>query len=171
MFDLTVVTCEIILFGLLIAGAITDTLKFQLPNWLTFATALSAIPWLFLMFPIWPDSVLHLLAGPIFLVVGVVLLRFDLIGGGDVKWLAALAIWIGPSLDLIRFLMLTGFAGGFLAIIVLILGRFRINYGIQNGKRHLPYGVAIALAGIDFWLRHSHLSQEILALYSSPVLP
>lgn len=165
MSDLFITTCEILLLGLLVAGAAWDIAKFRLPNWLTLATAVIALPWLLLTGPIWPDLAQHLAAGVLFLGVGILILRFDLMGGGDVKWLAAMAIWIGLSLDLVRFLMLTGFAGGVLALIVLVAGRFRVSYGLQNGKRHLPYGVAIALAGLDFWLRHGHLAQEIAALY------
>ncbi|MBI2254470.1 MAG: prepilin peptidase [Proteobacteria bacterium] len=165
MSSLFVATCEILLLGLLIAGAVLDIVRFRLPNWLTLATALIALPWLILSVPIWPDFGLHLVAGLIFLAIGVVILRFDLMGGGDVKWLSALAVWTGPSLDFVRFLMLTGFAGGLLAIVMLMLGRFRINYGMENGKRHLPYGVAIALAGLDFWFRRGHLGQQIVALY------
>jgi len=143
---------------------VLDVVKFRLPNWLTLSTALLALPWLLLSVPLWPDLGLHLAAGLVFLAVGIVVLRFDLMGGGDVKWLGALAIWVGLSLDLVRLLMLTGFAGGLLALIVLLLGRFRASYGMQDGKRHLPYGVAIALAGLDFWFRHGHLGQQIAAL-------
>jgi len=163
--DLFIATCEILLLGLLVAGAALDIIKFRLPNWLTGATALLAVPWLALTVPVWPDLALHLAAGLVFLAVGVLVLRFDLMGGGDVKWLAALAVWVGLSLDVVRFLMLTGFAGGLLAAIVLLLGRFRVAYGMQDGKRHLPYGVAIALAGLDFWFRRGHLGQQIAALW------
>lgn len=166
MSDLLIATCEILLLGLLIAGAGWDIAKFRLPDWLTLTTAVVALPWLLLTGPVWPDLVLHLAGGALFLAVGAVILRFDLMGGGDVKWLAALALWVGLNLDLARLLMLTGIAGGILALIVMALGRFRRSYGLQNGKRHLPYGVAIALAGLDFWVRHGHLAQEILALYS-----
>jgi prepilin peptidase CpaA len=163
--DLFMVTCEILLLGLLIVGAGFDIVKFRLPNWLTGTTALLALPWLMLSLPVWPDVGLHLAAGLLFMAIGILALRFDLMGGGDVKWLAALAVWVGLSLDLVRLLMLTGFAGGVLAGIMLLLGRFGVNYGLQNGKRHLPYGVAIALAGLDFWFRRGHLGQQIAALW------
>ncbi|MDY0870773.1 prepilin peptidase [Dongia rigui] len=165
MSDLFIVTCEILLLGLLIVGAAFDIAKFRLPNWLTAATALLALPWLALSAPVWPDLGLHLAAGLLFLAVGILALRFDLMGGGDVKWLAALAIWVGLGLDLVRLLMLTGFAGGILAGIMLLLGRFGVTYGVQDGKRHLPYGVAIALAGLDFWFRRGHLGQQIAVLW------
>jgi len=164
--DLLIATCEILLLGLLVAGAILDIVTFRLPNWLTLASGLAALPWISLSFPFWPDFLLHLAAGCLFLIFGIVALRCDLMGGGDVKWLTALAIWVGLSFDLMRFLMLTGFAGGLLALIVLLLGRFRIGYGMQDGKRHLPYGVAIALAGLDFWLRRGQLGQQIAGLYN-----
>jgi prepilin peptidase CpaA len=136
-----------------------------LPNWLTLSTALLALPWLLLSVPLWPDLGLHLAAGLVVLAVGIIALRFDAMGGGDVKWLGALAIWVGLSRELVRLLTLTGIAGGVVAVIVLLLGRFRTSYGMQDGTRHLPYGVAIALAGLDFWFWHGHLGQQIAALF------
>lgn len=165
MSELFVATCEILLLGLLITGAVFDVISFRLPNWLTLATALVALPWLLLSVPLWPDFGLHFVAGLMFLAVGLGILRFNLMGGGDVKWLSALAIWIGFGLDLVRFLMLTGLAGGLLAAVSLALARLKVDYGMQNGKRHLPYGVAIALAGLDFWFRRGHLGQQIAGLY------
>lgn len=164
MLDLTVITCEVILLALLVTGAVLDVVQFRLPNWLTLATAVTALPWLLRLVPVWPVGGLHLLAAVIMLLAGVLAFRFDLLGGGDAKWLASLVLWIGLSLDLIRFLMLTTFFGGILGLFVLVLGRFRPGYGMRDGKRHLPYGVAIALAGLDFWFRRGHLGQQLMAL-------
>ena len=68
-------------------------------------------------------------------------------------------------LELVRFLMLTTLLGGLLAIGILILARFRPAYGLQDGKRHLPYGIAIALAGLDFWFQHSYLATNLRAIW------
>lgn len=167
MLDLSVITCEVILLGLLVTGAVLDVVQFRLPNWLTLATAVTALPWLLLSVPVWPAGGLHLLAAAIMLLVGVLAFRFQLLGGGDAKWLAGLALWIGLNFDLVRFLMVTTFLGGILGLFVLLLGRFRPGYGMRDGKRHLPYGVAIALAGLDFWIRRGHLGQQLMALTGS----
>lgn len=162
-----VATFEVLLLGLLVCGAVQDMVKFRLPNWLTLATALVALPWLLLTFPLWPDIPLHLAAGLVMLLAGMIAFRLNMLGGGDVKWLASLALWVGLNLDLARFLMLTTILGGGLAIIVLLLARFRRGYGLQDGKQHLPYGVAIAAAGLDFWVRRSHLGHDLFALAAS----
>ena len=64
-----------------------------------------------------------------------------MLGGGDVKLLAAAALWTG-SAALLPFLMATALAGGLLAALFLAFAR-------REGKPvALPYGVAIAAGGI-----------------------
>jgi prepilin peptidase CpaA len=164
LLDLSIITCEIILLGLLIAGAVMDVVQFRLPNWLTISTAIVALPWMLLSLQLWPGGALHLLAGGVTALGCTLAFRFNLLGGGDVKWLGALALWVGFGLDLVRFLMLTTFFGGFLGLFVLLVARIWPAYGMRDGKRHLPYGVAIALAGLDFWFRRGHLGQQLVAL-------
>ena len=158
-------TCEILLFGLLIAGAVCDVWQFRLPNWLTIATALVGMTAVLVSGLAIIDIALHLAAGAVLLGVGILAFRFRMLGGGDAKWLAGLALWIGLNLELVRFLMLTTLLGGLLAIGILILARFRPAYGLQDGKRHLPYGIAIALAGLDFWFQHSYLATNLRAIW------
>lgn len=155
--------CEVFLLGLLVCGAIYDIVAFRLPNWLTLATALVALPWLLLTLPSLPSFLPHLVAGLGMLLAGLLAFRLNMLGGGDVKWLASLAFWIGFNLDIMRFLVLTTLLGGGLAVVVFVLTRFRPDYGLHNGKRHLPYGVAIAAAGLDFWIRRSLLGQDLVA--------
>ena len=162
-----IATCEVLLLGLLVAGAIQDLLSFRLANWLTLATAVVGFAWVLLMAPSITVVLLHVAASVAMLGLGILAFRFDMLGGGDVKWLAALALWIGLSIDLVRFLMLTTFIGGLLAIAVLLLGRLKPGYGLQEGKRHLPYGVAIAAAGLDFWFRRGQLGHDLMALAHS----
>ncbi len=157
-------TCEILLFGLLVSGAISDVWLFRLPNWLTIATALVGLAAVLVSVPAITDALLHIAAGVVLLGGGILAFRFRMLGGGDAKWLAGLALWIGLNLELMRFLMLTTLLGGLLAIAILILARFRPAYGLQDGKRHLPYGVAIAAAGLDFWFQHSYLATNIRAI-------
>jgi prepilin peptidase CpaA len=158
-------TCEILLFGLLIAGAVCDVWLFRLPNWLTIATALAGSAAAVASVTSLTEVLLHLAAGAVLLGMGILAFRFRMLGGGDAKWLAGLALWIGLDLELMRFLMLTTLLGGLLAIAILVLARFRPTYGLQDGKRHLPYGVAIAAAGLDFWFQHSYLATNLRAIW------
>ena len=68
-----------------------------------------------------------------------------MMGGGDVKLAAAIALWFSP-LTTLKFLVLMSVGGGFLTLIVLILHRLRS----REGRPEIPYGVAIAFGGL--WL-------------------
>ena len=162
-----VATCEVLLLGLLVAGAAHDIWLFRLPNWLTLGTALVALPWLALSVPSVPSALLHILAAALMLVAGMLAFRFNMLGGGDVKWLASLILWVGFNIDFMRFLIMTSLFGGILAAILYVASKCGATYGSQEGKQHLPYGVAIAAAGIDFWIRRSHLGQA-LAAFAAP---
>lgn len=74
------------------------------------------------------------------LLIGFPLSSFlGLIGAGDVKLLAAAALWTpGRTVDL---LLLTALLGGVLAVIYLILNIVR-----TKKTNELPYGVAVSLA-------------------------
>jgi len=74
------------------------------------------------------------------------------IGGGDAKLGAAVALWIGFSFDLLRFFIAMSLAGGVVAVCALIWQ----GATHQRLARALPYGVAIGAAGLDYWFRNSH---------------
>lgn len=84
-------------------------------------------------------------------------------GGGDVKLLAALALWAGPT-HFPALIVMTSIAGGVLAVISLLPGRaatlswlalnLRIALNLPqapltpSGRRTIPYGIAIAVGGL-----------------------
>jgi len=91
---------------------------------------------------------------------GAVLFSRGLIGGGDVKLLAAATLWAGPAATS-ALLLLTGVFGGLLCLFVLtplgqiataVSGQIDLAQegGAANGKRRavVPYGVAIAAAAL-----------------------
>ena len=104
-------------------------------------------------------------------VVGLGLFARELIGGGDVKLLAALSLWAGPE-HFVSFMLVTALAGGALSLFSLGYGRWgvlveaylatlgvvpasgrapRLARRLDRGRRsieHLAYGVAIAVGGI-----------------------
>ena len=93
------------------------------------------------------------------LLAGALLFSRGLIGGGDVKLLAAAALWAGPTATP-TLLVLTGLFGGLLCLILLTpIARLitaaeqRVFDGANapgNGKKPavVPYGVAIAAAAV-----------------------
>jgi prepilin peptidase CpaA len=76
-----------------------------------------------------------------------------MMGGGDVKLAAALALWFSPATTL-RFLVLMSLAGGVLTLVVMVLHKVRR----REGPPEVPYGVAIAFGGI-FILAQRFLNQ------------
>jgi len=88
------------------------------------------------------DLAWHAAAAVAVFAVGAALFALGVWGGGDVKLCAALALLTGFS-DLPRFLFVMAVAGGVVALAVLAL-RGRAAGG------QVPYGLAIAAAGIDW---------------------
>jgi prepilin peptidase CpaA len=98
----------------------------------------------------------HAGAGATALLAGLALFHRGWIGGGDAKLFAALALWTGWS-DFPRLILVTALAGGGVAAWTWFRHR-RASIGRGSGELKapgipVPYGVAIALAGLDFWLR------------------
>lgn len=141
--------------ALLIAAA-NDLYEFKIPNWIS-ATLFVAY---FLAGPALsaPTDVIvegALLAGAA-LTIGFILFAMNILGGGDAKLLAAIAPWIGlPAL--VTFLFNMAFAGGVLAIALLV---FRKTpplpiyaqapwvLRLHQKPKDIPYAVAIAAGGL-----------------------
>ena len=135
-----------ILAVLLLVASWGDLKARTIPNGLNLAVALLAIPfWWTTGLPFWPDAALQ---------VGVALLVFAVfagafaigaMGGGDVKLIGALALWL-PWQAVLGLLMIMSLAGGVLTIVMLI----RKRLAKSEAPLEIPYGVAIAFGGL--WL-------------------
>ncbi|MBI2236875.1 MAG: prepilin peptidase [Magnetospirillum sp.] len=68
-------------------------------------------------------------------------------GGGDAKLLPAVALWTGLA-GLPRLLVVIALAGGALALVVLLARRAGVA---KFADGHVPYGIAIAAGGFDWW--------------------
>lgn len=130
----------------LLAAAAGDIRSRTIPNWLNGAIALAALPfWWVLGLTLWPDIAIQLgVALAVFLLFA---LAFQLgaMGGGDVKLVSALALWL-PPLAVIKLLIIMSLAGGVLTAVM--LARHRLSKSTHTLE--IPYGVAIAFAGL--WL-------------------
>jgi prepilin peptidase CpaA len=135
-----------ILAAMLIVAATGDLRTRTIPNWLNGAIALGAIPfWLVSGLSIWPDMAIQF--GVALAVFALFALAFHLgaMGGGDVKMVAALALWL-PLGAVIKLIVIMSIAGGVLTALMLVRHRLA-----KSGKElEIPYGVAIAFGG--FWL-------------------
>ena len=73
-----------------------------------------------------------------------------MMGGGDVKLAAALALWFPPFTTL-KFLVIMSIAGGLLTVVVLLLHKFRgkrQSRATSRRQTEVPYGVAIAVGAL-----------------------
>ncbi len=142
-------------FGLVGLAAAWDVAEFRIPNFLCLAIAA-----LYPAYAIgsaqpvdWPLAT-ALAAG--LLVIGIALFCCGVVGGGDVKLLAAVTLWAGPA-HIIALLLVMAIAGGVVGLMMMLsrhavavqamswLGADRLAAAIAGQK--VPYGVAIA-AGV-----------------------
>ncbi|SLN73348.1 Type IV leader peptidase family protein [Roseovarius albus] len=134
---------------ILFAAAVSDLRHLRISNKLSLmALGLFIVCCPFLPFD---EVVSRLLYAGIIFVFGFSLFTFHIVGGGDVKILSALVLFI-PSISLILFAYV--FSACLLVGIVLMIGlrSFRPNFAtdwasIQQG-RTLPMGISIAMAAI-----------------------
>jgi prepilin peptidase CpaA len=139
-----------ILIGLLAAAlaaaALRDWKSRTIPNWLNAAIALLAIPfWWSTDLALWPDIVVQIGIAAVLFGLFALAFHFGAMGGGDVKMIAAVALWLSPP-AVIKLLMIMSVAGGVLTIALLIPHRIAKT----AGQPEIPYGIAIAFAGL--WL-------------------
>lgn len=138
-------------YGLLIALAIallyaaaTDIHRRQIDNWLTAGVALAApLYWWASGLALWPGVAIQLgVALAVFAVLaGLFALR--MMGGGDVKLLSALALWIVPA-NFLKLVIVMALVGG---VLTLLFGAWHIMRR-QRDRIAIPYGVAIAFGGL-----------------------
>lgn len=127
----------------LLVAAFTDLRRRQIDNWLN--AAIAACAPLF-----WFASGLDLAGIGIQLAIALAtlavltgLFAMGAMGGGDVKLLTALALWIEP-LWFVRLVIVMALAGGVLTLIFGGIHVLRRN----PGKVAIPYGIAISFAGL-----------------------
>jgi prepilin peptidase CpaA len=129
---------------LLVAAAVIDVRTFTISNRLVVAVALLApVYWWSAGVPLWPEAAIHVaVALGVFILLALAFYA-GMMGGGDVKLAAALALWFSPESTL-RFLVFMSIAGGVLTLVVLLAHRFRG----KPGRPEIPYGVAIAIGAL-----------------------
>lgn len=140
-----------ILAGALIAGLCfaiwTDLRTRIIPNPLNAAIALAAPLWWWATgVDLWPGVPVQLAVAAVALAIFMAAFAFGAMGGGDVKLIAALGLWLLP-LDFLRMLIWMSIGGGVLTVATLIWHRARK----AEGRPEIPYGVAIAVATIPIF--------------------
>ena len=130
----------------LAVAAVFDWRSRTIPNGLNAAIALLAIPfWWASGMPLWPDVASHVGIAALVFAIFVGAFALGMMGGGDVKMIGALALWL-PPLAVVKLLVIMSIAGGVLTLAMIIPHRLAKT----AGQPEIPYGIAIAFAGL--WL-------------------
>lgn len=131
---------------LLLVASWGDLRARTIPNGLNLAIALLAIPfWWASGLALWPDIALQLAVAILVFAIFAGAFAIGAMGGGDVKLIGALALWL-PWQAVLGLLVIMSLAGGALTIAMLI----RKRLARSEAPLEIPYGVAIAFAGL--WL-------------------
>jgi len=138
---------------LAVFAAVSDVHSMRIPNWVSLA--LIALFIVSLPFGTVNGIWGHVIVFGIASVVLGILYVTGMAGGGDIKLLAALSLWVGPE-GIVPFLLVMSVAGGLMAASALMLAKserlkqheFKWTDGwiarIARGERVVAYGVAIA---------------------------
>jgi prepilin peptidase CpaA len=133
-----------VLACMLVAAAVTDLRSRTISNYLNLAIALLApLYWWACGIAIWPDQVVQLALGIGVFALFAGLFALGMMGGGDVKMLAALALWF-PWQALFSLLIIMALVGGVVTLITVVHHRVTRRLG----QPEVPYGVAISLAAL-----------------------
>jgi prepilin peptidase CpaA len=135
-----------LLAALLVAAAVCDLKKREIPHSIVVAAAVLAIPfWLASGLALWPDVAAQIGVASLILAIFAGMFVMGWMGGGDVKLLTALALWL-PWQAVVMLLIIMSLAGVVVTFGTVIWSRLRD----PNATPEIPYGVAIAFAGL--WL-------------------
>lgn len=132
----------------LLCAAFTDLRSRTIANWLNAAIALSAplfwwASWQAGDMTLWPGVAYQIGVAVAAFALLAGLFAMGAMGGGDVKLLTALALWVPPLL-FVNLLIVMALVGGVLTIVCAAWHIARR----QRDRLAVPYGVAIAFAGL-----------------------
>lgn len=105
----------------------------------------------------WAEFGWHLAAGGVVLAATFALFAVGTMGGGDAKLLAATAVWMGMSFELVQYIVFGAMIGGVLTFAILIYraspisdvtGGFVLLQKFADRRLGVPYGVALGIAGL-----------------------
>ena len=140
-------------------AVITDFKTLIIPNWISLALLAAFVPFALLHLPLEAVGG-HLLAMGVVLVLSISFFMAGWMGGGDVKFMSAIALWMGPD-HVAPFTVLMALLGAALAIGLMAMAKFApllgprlLDFAIPKrlaelaASRQCPYGVAIGVAGL-----------------------
>lgn len=141
--NLLVAALAVMLGALLVAAGIEDARTREIANVKNAAIALLAPLWWWALGLGWAEVGVQLLVAAIVFALFVGAFARGWMGGGDVKMIGALALWL-PLGGLLQMLMVMSVLGGAITIAMMIERRWQRRIG----QVEVPYGVAIAAAAL-----------------------
>ncbi|MGN6278248.1 MAG: A24 family peptidase [Sphingomonas sp.] len=138
---------------LLVSAGIEDVRKREIANWKNAAIALMApLWWWSIGLHLWPDVAIQIGIAAIVFALFVGAFALGQMGGGDVKLIGAVALWL-PFQPLASMLIMMSLIGGVLTILLFAEHKWRR----AETPIEIPYGVAIVIATL-FALREPILN-------------
>ena len=136
-----------VLIALLAAATVQDTVQLKISNLIcgsVLALAIVAMALSGFSVSLWQNA----LVLAIVFAIGAFLFSRDVLGGGDVKLFAAVALWVDLPTAL-RLILTILLAGGLVAILIIMLGLVSPQWLTSRvrtlqPKAGIPYGIAIA---------------------------
>ncbi|MBN9320269.1 MAG: pilus assembly protein CpaA [Caulobacterales bacterium 68-7] len=147
----------LVLPALAIVAALKDATSYTIPNWISVALIAGFIPAALVSHLSLGEVGASVLTGFIFLLAGMGMFALGWIGGGDAKFMAAAALWLGwPASG--PFILVTAVCGGALSVGLLTLRSNGVRPLILQApswvgrlatpKADAPYGVAICIGAL-----------------------
>lgn len=134
----------ILLALILVVAAVIDVRTFTISNRLNLAvTLLAPVYWWSTGLDLWPDAALQVAVAVGVFALLALAFWLGMMGGGDVKLAAALALWFPPQVTLL-FLVVMSLAGGVLTLGIAVFHWMKK----REGRPEIPYGVAIAFGAL-----------------------
>ena len=139
-------------------AAIEDVRVFKIPNWASATVVVAFVPYAALHLGL-GDIAMHLVIAVTIFVITATFWKFRFIGGGDVKLMSAVGLWLGLESALPFMLVMTG-ASLIIAAVLLVVRHFSwvVYSGVplrpmlrmvaiaETGK--CPYALPIAIAAL-----------------------
>lgn len=142
----------VVLALLLVSAGLEDIRIREIANWKNAVIACLAPAWWWALgLSIWPDVAVQIAVFAAVLGLFATAFAMGLMGGGDVKLIAALSLWF-PFSVFAQLLVVMSLAGGLVTLALMAQRRWK------GGEIEVPYGVAIAIAGL-LTLREPILNQ------------
>lgn len=145
--------------ALMAYAASSDLLTMKISNQVSIALVIGYV--LFSMIVGIPITTiaLHLACGAAILMITFAMFCFGWMGGGDAKLASATSVWLGWSL-VVEYSLIASVLGGILTLGLLYVRKFPLPPSLMrhawitrlhDSKTGIPYGIALAFAGLIFY--------------------